>query len=98
MARPSDVHPERGHLISGIVMVARDRMPACLKGSAEVARRSTAATRRIRDRSEGPSHDPRDRCRQQLLGRWLTVERSRLDDPPGALDVSERAELERAAG
>jgi len=35
---------------------------------------------------------------EQLLGRWVTVERSRLDDPPGALDVSERAELERAAG
>jgi transposase len=32
---------------------------------------------------------------EQLLGRWVAVERSRLDDPPGALDVSERAELER---
>ena len=33
--------------------------------------------------------------REQLLGRWVAIERSRLDDPPGALDVSERAELER---
>jgi transposase len=32
---------------------------------------------------------------EQLLGRWVAIERSRLDDPPGALDVSERAELER---
>ncbi len=32
---------------------------------------------------------------EQLLGRWVAIERSRLDDPPGALDVNERAELER---
>ncbi len=32
---------------------------------------------------------------QQLLGRWVAVERSRSDDPPGALDADERAELER---
>ena len=32
---------------------------------------------------------------EQLLGRWVAIERSRLDDPPAALDVDERAELER---
>jgi transposase len=32
---------------------------------------------------------------EQLLGRWVAVERSRMDDPPPALDVDERAELER---
>jgi len=32
---------------------------------------------------------------EQLLGRWVAVERSRMDDPPQALDISERAELER---
>jgi len=33
---------------------------------------------------------------EQLLGRWVAVERSRMDDPPGgALDVDERAELAR---
>nr|WP_157073296.1 IS3 family transposase [Kribbia dieselivorans] len=32
---------------------------------------------------------------EQLLGRWVAIERARMDDPPGALDVDERAELER---
>lgn len=32
---------------------------------------------------------------EQLLGRWVAIERSRLDDPPAAFDVDERAELER---
>jgi transposase len=32
---------------------------------------------------------------EQLLGRWVAIERSRLDDPPTALDVDDRAELER---
>lgn len=32
---------------------------------------------------------------EQLLGRWAAIERSRMDDPPGALDANERAELER---
>ena len=32
---------------------------------------------------------------EQLLGRWVAIERSRLDDPPAALDADERAELER---
>jgi transposase len=32
---------------------------------------------------------------EQLLGRWVAIERSRSDDPPPALDVDERAELER---
>lgn len=32
---------------------------------------------------------------EQLLGRWVAVERSRMDDPPSALDVDERAELDR---
>jgi transposase len=32
---------------------------------------------------------------EQLLGRWVAVERSRLDDPPAALDADERAELDR---
>lgn len=32
---------------------------------------------------------------EQLLGRWVAVERSRMDDPPPALDIDERAELER---
>lgn len=32
---------------------------------------------------------------EQLLGRWVAIERARLDDPPEALDVDERAELER---
>ena len=31
----------------------------------------------------------------QLLGRWVAAERARMDDPPGALDIDERAELER---
>ena len=34
---------------------------------------------------------------EQLLGRWVAIERSRMDDPPEALDVDERAELERCA-
>ena len=32
---------------------------------------------------------------EQLLGRWVAIERSRVDNPPGALDVDEHAELER---
>lgn len=32
---------------------------------------------------------------EQLLGRWGAIERSRLGDPPAALVVDERAELER---
>ena len=32
---------------------------------------------------------------EQLLGRWVAIERSRLDDPPTALDADERAELDR---
>jgi transposase len=32
---------------------------------------------------------------EQLLGRWVAIERSRLDDPPTAIDVDERAELDR---
>jgi transposase-like protein len=32
---------------------------------------------------------------EQLLGRWVAVERARMVDPPEALDVDERAELER---
>ena len=32
---------------------------------------------------------------EQLLGRWVAIERSRMDDPPEAIDASERAELER---
>ena len=32
---------------------------------------------------------------EQLLGRWVAVERSKMDDPPEALDADERAELER---
>jgi transposase len=32
---------------------------------------------------------------EQLLGRWVAIERSRLDDPPAGLDVDERAELVR---
>ena len=32
---------------------------------------------------------------EQLLGRWVAIERSRLDDPPAAIDADERAELER---
>ena len=32
---------------------------------------------------------------EQLLGRWVALERARDDDPPPALDVDERAELER---
>ncbi|MGC5249655.1 IS3 family transposase [Gordonia sp. DT219] len=31
----------------------------------------------------------------QLLGRWVAIERSRMDDPPPAVDADERAELER---
>lgn len=31
----------------------------------------------------------------QLLGRWVAVERARMDDPPVAVDVDERAELVR---
>jgi len=32
---------------------------------------------------------------EQLLGRWVAIERARDDDPPTALDVDDRAELER---
>jgi transposase len=32
---------------------------------------------------------------EQLLGRWVAIEQSRMEDPPQALDVNERAELER---
>lgn len=32
---------------------------------------------------------------ESLLGRWVAVERSRLAEPGTALDVDERAELER---
>lgn len=31
----------------------------------------------------------------QLLGRWVAAERARMDGPPEALDLNERAELER---
>src|SRR5690606_18876758 len=32
---------------------------------------------------------------EALLGRWVAAERARMDEPPGALDLNERAELER---
>ena len=32
---------------------------------------------------------------EALLGRWVAIERSRMDDPPEAMDVNERAELVR---
>ncbi|MGS0688331.1 transposase [Nakamurella sp. GG22] len=32
---------------------------------------------------------------EQLLGRWVAIERSRLDDAPPPMDADERAELER---
>jgi transposase len=32
---------------------------------------------------------------EQLLGRWVAAERARMDQPPPALDLNERAELER---
>jgi len=32
---------------------------------------------------------------EQLLGRWVAAERAKMDSPPAALDVDERAELER---
>jgi len=32
---------------------------------------------------------------EQLLGRWVAAERAKMDSPPQALDVDERAELER---
>lgn len=32
---------------------------------------------------------------EQLLGRWVARERARMDSPPPALDINERAELER---
>ncbi|MBC9958333.1 transposase [Yimella sp. cx-51] len=32
---------------------------------------------------------------EQLLGRWVAIERSRMDDPPAAIDADERAELIR---
>ena len=32
---------------------------------------------------------------EALLGRWVAIERAHDDDPPAALDVDERAELER---
>ena len=31
---------------------------------------------------------------EQLLGLWVALERARADDPPGALDTDERAELD----
>jgi transposase-like protein len=32
---------------------------------------------------------------EALLGRWVAIERSRMDDPPAAVDANERAELVR---
>ena len=32
---------------------------------------------------------------EQLLGRWVAIERSRMVDPPEAVDADERAELVR---
>ena len=32
---------------------------------------------------------------EQLLGRWVGIERAAMDDPPRAVDADERAELER---
>ncbi|MGV9712715.1 transposase [Gordonia sp. NPDC003424] len=32
---------------------------------------------------------------EQLLGKWVAIERSRMADPPPAVDADERAELER---
>lgn len=32
---------------------------------------------------------------EALLGRWVAIERARMDDPPPALDADERAELDR---
>lgn len=32
---------------------------------------------------------------EALLGRWVAIERSRMYDPPGAVDADERAELVR---
>ena len=32
---------------------------------------------------------------EALLGRWVAIERAHDEDPPPALDVDERAELER---
>ena len=32
---------------------------------------------------------------EQLLGRWVAMERAKLDSAPPALDIDERAELER---
>lgn len=32
---------------------------------------------------------------EALLGRWVAKERARMEDPPGAVDADERAELER---
>lgn len=32
---------------------------------------------------------------EQLLGRWVAIERSGMEDPSAALDVDERAELDR---
>ena len=32
---------------------------------------------------------------EQLLGRWVARERAVMDEPPPALDINERAELER---
>ena len=50
--------------------------------------------------SSGDRHGVADRDRgreigvgEQLLGRWVAIERARLDDPPEALDTDERAEL-----
>ena len=32
---------------------------------------------------------------EQLLGRWVAIERAHDEDPPAALDANDRAELER---
>lgn len=32
---------------------------------------------------------------EQLLGRWVAIERAQMTDPPTAIDADERAELER---
>lgn len=35
---------------------------------------------------------------EALLGRWVAIERTKMVDPPAALDTDERAELERLRG
>ena len=89
--------PSGGHLVSGTSGPA-ERMSACLQGSARVYTPTyrAEAARLVIDTGRPIAQVAREiGVGEPLLGRWVAQERARDDDPPPALDVDERAELER---